>query len=53
MIMLYTYTSIHMYTHIHTHTYIHTYIRMYTHICDWLWENPSVTHKVNYPEKPD
>ena len=21
------------------------------HICDWLWENPPVTHKDNYLEK--
>ena len=30
MIMLYTYTSIHMYIHIHTHTYIHTYTHIHT-----------------------
>ena len=22
-------------------------------ICDWLWENQPLTHKVNYPEKRD
>ena len=30
------------------------YIRMYTqcvYICDWLWENPPVTHEDNYLEK--
>ena len=28
---------------------IHEY--QYNRICDWLWENPPVTHKDNYLEK--